>query len=48
MRRFIEDPMGYISNSMPGAKVVVKAVDENGVEKTGREIKFPYNPMELG
>ena len=46
-KRFIEDPTGYISNSMPGAKVVVKVVDENGAEKTGREVKFPYNPMEL-
>jgi len=46
-KRFIEDPTGYISNSMPGAKVVVKVVDANGAEKTGREVKFPYNPMEL-
>jgi len=46
-KRFIEDPMGYISNSMPGVKVVMKTIDENGVEKTGQEVKFPYNPMEL-
>jgi len=46
-KRFIEDPMGYISNSMPGAKVVLKVVDENGVEKIGQEVKFPYNPIEL-
>jgi len=46
-KRFIEDPMGYISNSMPGVKVVMKTIDENGVEKTGQEVKIPYNPMEL-
>ena len=46
-KRFIEDPMGYITNSMPGARVMIKMVDENGVERTGKDIKFPYNPMEL-
>lgn len=46
-KRFIEDPMGYITNSMPGARVMIKTVDENGVEKSGKEVKFPYNPMEL-
>ena len=46
-KRFIEDPMGYITNSMPGARVMIKTVDENGVEKSGKEVKLPYNPMEL-
>jgi len=46
-KRFIEDPMGYLTNSMPGAKVIVKTIDQNGVERTANEIKFPYNPIEL-
>ena len=46
-KRFIEDPMGYITNSMPGARIVIKTIDENGVERSGKEVKFPYNPMEL-
>jgi len=46
-KRFIEDPMGFIKNSNPGANISIKVRDENGVERTGSEIKFPYNPMEL-
>jgi len=46
-KRFIENPMGYLSDSMPGAKVMIKTVDENGVERTGGDVKLPYNPMEL-
>ena len=46
-KRFIEDPMGYLTNSMPGARVMVKTVDQNGVERTGSDVKLPYNPMEL-
>jgi GLPGLI family protein len=46
-KKFNEDPVGYMSNSMPGARVMIKTVDENGVEKTGSEVKLPYNPIEL-
>jgi len=46
-RSFAENPMGYITNSMPGANIQIKMVDQNGVERTGRDVKFPYNPMEL-
>jgi GLPGLI family protein len=46
-KRFIEDPMGFITSSMPGANIQIKMMDENGVERTGSEIKFPYNPIEL-
>ena len=46
-KRFNEDPTSYLTNSMPGAKVMIKTIDDNGVEKTGQEVKFPYNPMEL-
>jgi GLPGLI family protein len=46
-KRFIEDPMGFITDSMPGANIKIKMMDENGVEKTGSDIKFPYNPLEL-
>jgi len=46
-KRFVEDPSGYLSNSMPGARIIIKTIDESGVEKTGSEVKFPYNPMEL-
>jgi len=46
-KRFIEDPMGYISNSMPGARVMIRTVDESGVERSGSDVKIPYNPMEL-
>ena len=46
-KRFNEDPMGYITNSMPGARVMIKTIDESGVERTGKDVKFPYNPMEL-
>ncbi|MDR0541242.1 MAG: GLPGLI family protein [Dysgonamonadaceae bacterium] len=48
-RRFAEDPMGFITNSMSGTgtNVKIKMMDENGVEKTADEMKFPYNPIEL-
>jgi len=46
-KRFIENPMKYIMDSHPGANISVKMVDENGNEKTGEDIKFPYNPIEL-
>jgi len=46
-KRFIEDPMGFIKNSNPGANILIKTRDENGVERTGNEVKIPYNPMEL-
>ncbi|GHV56924.1 hypothetical protein FACS1894182_04540 [Bacteroidia bacterium] len=46
-RRFVEDPMGFITNSMPGTNVKIKILDENGVEKDASEMKFPYNPIEL-
>ena len=46
-KKFNEDPMGYMTNSMPGARVMIKTMDENGVESTGSEVKFPYNPIEL-
>jgi hypothetical protein len=46
-KRFIEDPMNFIINSHPGANIEIKMTDENGLEKTGSEIKFPYNPIEL-
>jgi GLPGLI family protein len=46
-KRFIEDPIGFITDSMPGVNVQVKVMDDNGVEKTGNDIKFPYNPLEL-
>jgi hypothetical protein len=32
---------------MPGANIKIKMMDENGVEKTGSDIKIPYNPLEL-
>jgi len=46
-KRFNEDPAGYLTNSTPGARVIIKTVDQNGVERTGSEVKLPYNPMEL-
>jgi GLPGLI family protein len=46
-KKFIEDPMGFIANSMPGANVQIKMIDENGAERTGSEVKFPYNSIEL-
>jgi len=46
-KRFIEDPVGFIKNSNPGANISIRMRDENGVERTGSEIKIPYNPMEL-
>ncbi|GHT85611.1 hypothetical protein FACS18947_4590 [Bacteroidia bacterium] len=46
-KRFIEDPMGFITASMPGTNIQIKMMDETGSEKTGSEIKFPYNPIEL-
>lgn len=46
-KRFAENPVEFMTNSMPGAKVMIKVVDENGNEKTGKEVKFPYNPIEL-
>ena len=46
-KKFNEDPMGYMTNSMPGARVMIKTIDENGVERTGSEVKLPYNPIEL-
>jgi GLPGLI family protein len=46
-KKFNEDPMGYVTNSMPGANIQIRTVDRDGVERSGREVKFPYNPMEL-
>jgi len=47
-KRFIEDPMGYISNSNPGARVMIRTVDRTtGEERTGSDVKIPYNPIEL-
>jgi GLPGLI family protein len=46
-RKSVEDPIGFITNSMPGAKVKIKFTDENGIEKSPDEMKFQYNPMEL-
>ena len=46
-KRFNENPTEYLTNSIPGARVMIKTVDKDGVEKTGSEVKFPYNPMEL-
>jgi GLPGLI family protein len=46
-KRFIEDPMGFITNSFPNANIEIKMTDESGLEKTGKEVKFPYNPIEL-
>jgi len=46
-KRFNEDPTGFLTNSMPGARIMIKTIDESGVEKSGNEVKFPYNPMEL-
>lgn len=46
-KRFNEDPTGFLTNSLPGAKISIKTIDDRGVEKTGSEVKFPYNPMEL-
>ncbi|MDR2621256.1 MAG: GLPGLI family protein [Dysgonamonadaceae bacterium] len=46
-RKSVEDPIGFITNSMPGTKVTIKFTDENGIEKSPDEMKFQYNPMEL-
>ncbi len=46
-RRFIENPMEYIKSSLPGANIQIKMKNEDGSESTGKDIKFPYNPMEL-
>jgi GLPGLI family protein len=46
-KKSIEDPVGFITNSMPGAKVSIKFTDENGIEKSPEEMKFHYNPIEL-
>ena len=46
-KRFNDDPMGFLTNSTPGARVMIKTIDKDGVEKTGSEVKLPYNPIEL-
>ena len=46
-KRFNDDPAGYLTNSTPGARVLIKMIDQNGVERTGSEVKLPYNPIEL-
>jgi GLPGLI family protein len=46
-KRFIENPMKFITDSHPGANISIKMMDENGNEKTREDIKFPYNPIEL-
>jgi len=46
-KKFSENPVSYMTNSMPGANIQVRTIDRDGVERTGSEVKFPYNPMEL-
>ena len=46
-KKYNEDPMDYLTNSMPGANIQIRMVDRDGIERSGREVKFPYNPMEL-
>jgi GLPGLI family protein len=46
-KRYAESPVEFMTNSMPGAKVMIKVIDEDGNEKIGKEVKFPYNPIEL-
>lgn len=46
-KKSVEDPVGFITNSMPGARVTIKFKDENGIERSADEMKFQYNSMEL-
>jgi GLPGLI family protein len=42
-----DDPIGYLTNSMPGTQITVKTVDRSGNEMNPNDIKRPYNPIEL-
>jgi GLPGLI family protein len=44
-KRFAENPIEFITNSIPDANIKVR--DEYGTKKTDNEVKFPYNPIEL-
>lgn len=46
-KRFTEDPMGFISNSMGASNVKVKVQDRQGRELSTSEVKLQYNPIEL-
>jgi len=51
-KKFNENPIEFLENSLPvisdrKTSVVIKTMDENGMERSGREVKFPYNPIEL-
>jgi GLPGLI family protein len=46
-KRFAEDPLGYLSNSMPGANVPNSIPGENGAQISRDDLKMIYNPMEL-
>ena len=39
-KKYNEDPIGYLTNSMPGANIQIRMVDKDKIE-------FPYNPIEL-
>jgi GLPGLI family protein len=46
-KRFAQNPVEFLSNSLGSGNVRVVAQDENGIEKSTSELKFPYNPIEL-
>lgn len=46
-KRFIDNPTGFIRNSMPEADVKIKIKDESGADVDPSTVKHPYNPMEL-
>lgn len=47
LKQYHEDPTEYLLKSYPRASVTIKTIDEEGVEKTGNDVKYPYNPIEL-
>jgi len=46
-RRFAEDPLGYMSNSFPGAQIPQSVPDGKGGTISREDLKMTYNPMEL-
>jgi GLPGLI family protein len=46
-KRFAEDPLGYMMNSFPGAKVPDQVPDGQGGTISRADMKMIYNPMEL-
>jgi GLPGLI family protein len=46
-KRFAEDPLGYMMNSVPGAQIPQSVPDGKGGTISREDLKMTYNPMEL-